>query len=67
MVTDISVHFCVVIEGMPTCNTRNFGNEPVVYVFVVVGGIYTCKTGNFVNKKWFLCRCLCCYIVYVHM
>ena len=64
--TRIYVHVWVVVEGMHTCKTGNFGNEPFcVYVCVVVEDMYTYKTGNFGNGN--LCLCLCCCRGYLEM
>ena len=52
--------FGVVVEGMYTCKTGHFGNEPVFLYFAVVEGMYTCNTGHFVNEP--LCLYLCCSV-----
>ena len=43
------IDVCVVVEGMYTYKTGDFGNNPFCLYFVVADGIYTCKTGNFGN------------------
>ena len=48
---------------MYTCNTWNFGNEPLYFFCVIVEGMYSFKIENFNNDPLHLC--FCCFRGYV--
>ena len=53
------------VEGMYTCKTGYFGNNPLCLCLSSYRVMYTCKTGNFGNVPLHLCFCF--FREYVHI
>ena len=52
METGLCVYVSVVLEGMYTCKTGNFGNEPLCLCLCCCIGYVHIGTGNFGNKNF---------------